>query len=255
MSVPQEIIDRLDTWANALAAPLLPLRAIPEGDDSIRLEFRQQIPRSVMIGKLIRAVSGLRGALVLAEAGYVAECAAVLRTVSDFCTEVSAIGFALHRGGEPPSAVRTFVAQYFTPRARTPQELASAERTRYVSREALMKAHRALVEGSSVDTHKLDLNHRFVNMAYDSYVHGAYESTMELWSQRSGHFEMRGHPSVQKREEFIEAVFLKMHEVVVAIELTAAVTAHGEVFRLAREARHTMDASEPWKFTHVDSSA
>lgn len=247
MSIATEIIDQLDDWVNALVAALMPLRAIPEGDDSIRLEFREHIPHSVMIGKLIRAVSGLRGALVLAESGYVAECAAVLRTVSDFCTEISAIGFALHRGGELPNAVRNFVAQYFTPRARTPDELAIAERTRYVSREALMKAHRVLAEGSSVDVNRLDLNHRFVNMAYDSYVHGAYESTMELWNPRTGNFEMRGHPSTEKREEFIEAVFLKMHEVVVATELTAAVTAHAEVFRLAREARHTMDASEPWK--------
>ena len=101
-----------------------------------------------MIGKLVRAVSGLRGALVLAETGHITECAAVLRIVSDFCTEISTIGLALHRGGDVPTAVRDFVAQYFMPRARTPDEFAATERARYVSREALMKVHRTLAESS-----------------------------------------------------------------------------------------------------------
>jgi hypothetical protein len=251
----QEILDKLDSWANQLAAPALPLRATPEGDDAIRLEFRQQIPESVMIGKLIRAVSGIRGALVLAEAGHIAECAAVLRVVSDLCTEISAIGFALDRGGELPPAVKDFVAQYFKPRARTPDEFASAERTRYVTREALMKVHKALAQNHQVDVDVLDRAHRFINMAYDAYVHGAYETTMELWNPRTGSFEMRGHPSHAKREEFVEAVFLKMHEVVVATELTAAKTSHVEVFAQAREARRAMDAAEPWKHQAAHGSA
>lgn len=255
MNLGQEILDKLDTWANLLVAPALPLRATPQGNDDVRLEFRQQIPESVMLGKLIRTVSGLRGALVLAEAGHIAECAAVLRVVSDLCTEISAIGFALDRGGELPDAVRDFVAQYFNPRARTPEEFASAERTRYVTREALMKVHKAVAQNHLVDADRLDQTHRFVNMAYDAYVHGAYETTMELWNPRTGVFEMRGHPSRAKREEFVEAVLLKMHEVVIATELTAAKTSHAHVFEQAREARRAMDAAEPWKYQVAHGSA
>jgi hypothetical protein len=84
-------------------------------------------------------------------------------------------------------------------------------------------------------------------MTSDAYVHGAYETTMELCDPLTGRFLVGGHPDVLKREEFVEAVFLKLHEVVIALELTAAVTAQDAVFRAAREARHTMDRSEPWK--------
>lgn len=255
MSFARELIDRLDGWVNALAAPLMPPRVVPEGDDLLRLEFRQHIPHAVMVGKLVRAVGGLRGALVLAEAGYVAECAALLRMVSDFCTEISAIGEALNRGGDPPRAVWNFVNQYFTPKARTPAAYAAAERTRYVNREEMMKAERRLAEGTTVDGEQLRIVHQFLNMIYDAYVHGAYETTMELCNPSTGLFAMRGHPSAAKRQEFVEAVFLKMHEVVVAVEFTAAVTAHAHVFEAAREARHTMDASEPWKLQNVESSA
>lgn len=255
MNLGQEILDKLDAWANLLVAPALPLRATPQGDDAVRLEFRQQIPESVMLGKLVRAISGLRGALVLAQAGHIAECAAVLRVVSDLCTEISAIGFALGRGGELPRAVTDFVVQYFKPRARTPEEFASAERTRYVTREASMKVHKAVAQNHPVDADRLDQTHRFVNMAYDAYVHGPYETTMELWYPQTGVFEMRGHPSHAKREEFVEAVFLKMHEVVVATELTAAKTSHAHVFEQAREARRAMDATDPWKYQVAHGSA
>ena len=247
MSLARELIDRLDGWVNELAVPLMPPRVVSEGDDRVRLEFREHIPHAVMVGKLVRAVSGLRGALLLAEAGYVVECAALLRMVSDFCTEVSAIGEALNRGGELPREVRNFVNQYFTPKERTPEEYIAKEHPRYVSRTELMKAEVRLAEGTPVDGERLRTFHRFLNMTYDSYVHGAYETTMELYNPSTGVFAMRGHPEASKRQEFVANVFLKMHEVVVAVEFTAAVTAHAEVFKAAREARHVMDASEPWK--------
>jgi len=70
---------------------------------------------------------------------------------------------------------------------------------------------------------------------------------MELCDPDTGRFMMRGHLSPSKRQEFVEAVLLKLHEVVVALEITAAVTAHAEIFKAARDARHVMDDSEPWK--------
>lgn len=246
MTMATELIEQLDGWVNALAAPLMPPRVVPEGEDRLRFEFREHIPHSVMIGKLVRAVSGLRAALLLAEVGHITECASVLRMVSDFCTEISAIGEAVNRGGDQPRAVRDFVNQYFTPKPRTVAEYVAAERTRYVSREELMKADIRLAEGTTVNGEELRSVHQFINMTYDAYVHGAYETTMELCDPRRGIFAMRGHPAEEKRQEFVEAVFLKMHEVVVAVEFTAAVTAHADVFRAARDARHVMDASEPW---------
>jgi methionyl-tRNA synthetase len=118
-----------------------------------------------------------------------------------------------------------------------------------------MKAKARMVEGTEVDGEQLRIVHNFLNMTYDAYVHGAYETTMELFDQATGVFAMRGHPDKAKREEFVENVFLKLHEVVVAIELTAAVTAHADVFSAARTARHTMDASEPWKLASVEGLA
>jgi hypothetical protein len=247
LSFARELIDKLDEWVDKLVAPLMPLRKVVEGPDLIRLELREHIPHTVMIGKCVRAVSGIHAALALADLGYVAECATLLRMVSDFCTEITAIGEALNRGGDLPRAVRIFADHYFVPKPRTPDQFAAAERTRYVSREELMKAEVRLAENANVDGEELRTVHKFINMTYDAYVHGAYETTMELCDAETGRFMMRGHLSPSKRQEFVEAVFLKLHEVVIVLELTAAVTAQGEIFKAARDARHAMDNSEPWK--------
>ena len=43
------------------------------------------------------------------------------------------------------------------------------------------KVHKTLAEHhQSIDAQLLDSTHRFVNMAYDAYVHGAYESRWPL---------------------------------------------------------------------------
>jgi hypothetical protein len=242
------ITNELNVWVNQLSAPLMPPRMVPEGEDLIRLEFRYHTPHSVMVGKAIRAVSGLRAALVLADLGYLTECGTLLRVVSDFCSEIIAIGHALHKGGELAPAVKKFVEQYFAPKARTPEQLAASERVRYVSREELMRAGRPAAD-TNVDGEHLHVIHRFLNMTYDAYVHGAYETTMELCNPLTGRFMTDGYPDGSKRQEFVDAVALKLHEVVVATEITAAVTASAEVFAAAREARHTMDAAHLWRYS------
>ena len=120
---------------------------------------------------------------MLAQVGYITESAVVLRTVADFCTEISVIGFTLHQGGDLPAVVEEFVAQYFMARARTPEELATLK-PRYVSREALMKIHRQ----NQIDSNQTERLHRFLNYTLDAYVHGSSDTTMDLWNPHKNSF-------------------------------------------------------------------
>ena len=242
-----EVLDKLDGWVNELARPLLPPKRIPVGDRYLRLEFRHHLPPSVMIGKLVRAVSALRAARSLAQSGYITESGSLLRMVSDFCTEIQAIGESVHGDGTLPKAVQEFVNQYFQPRALTADEYDKAEKVRYVSREELMKADVRRAAAAGIDGEDMRKQHRYVNMAYDSYVHGAYETTMELYDPRTEIFQMRGHQDMAVRDEHEEAVALKLVEVVSAIEVTAAVAGAASVFEGARESRRAMMTRAPWK--------
>ena len=245
------ILGHLDGWVEELARPIVPPRRIDVGDNYFRLEFQQHLPHTVMIGKLVRAASGIGAAFSLSESGYVVESGAVLRIVSDFCAEVGAIGGALNRGGELPKPVTDFVDQYFTPKQRTPEEYAVAERVRYVSREDLMKSDIVAVVGSGIDVERVRSLRRFLNMGGDAYVHGAYETTMELCEPRTGRFFLGGHPDSETRRTHLEFAALKLHEVVVAVELTAAVTSTAHVFEAARNTRREMDRLDPWKLEHA----
>jgi hypothetical protein len=242
---PRSVVEQLDGWANQLAAPLLPPTVTRDGDH-VRLMFREHLPHTVMVGKAIRAVSGLRAALLLAEAGFITECGALLRIVFDFCTEINAVAEALNRGGEPPAEVKKFVNQYFIPRPRTPDELAAAEKTFYVAREELMKAEVRMAQDMKLDGEVIRKTHRFLNMSYDAYVHGAYETTMELCDAANRRFLMRGHPEQSVRTDFITATFITMHEVVGALRLTAAMTACSPVYEEAGEVLRTMITRPPW---------
>ena len=251
MALELEVLEKLDHWANALIAPA-ELRFTPEGEHERRLEFRHQTSENVMVGKLVRAVSGFRGALALAQVGHITECGVVLRSVSDFCTEISAIAASKHHEGGVHLAVKEFVQQYYVPRSRTPEEFDERERPRYVAREKLMRAFEALAEPLPIDMERLKRTSRFLKMIYDSYTHGAYETTMELWNPQTRSFEIRGHPSPKKRGECVDAVFQMMPEVVMAVEMTASVTGNSNVFRQARRARRAMEATEPWAITETD---
>ncbi len=101
-----------------------------------------------------------------------------------------------------------------------------------------MKADLRLAESAKLDGEKLRNYHRFLNMVYDAYVHGSYETTMELYDPVTGGFMTSGNTPISKREEFVEALFLKLHEVVHALELTAAVTANESVFKEGFRNRH-----------------
>lgn len=233
-----DLIEKLDEWANKLAAPLLPPVENPAAE---RLEFCQHTPHTVMIGKCVRAVSGIHAALALANQGYVTECASIIRMVWDFCTEITAIGEALNRGGEFPKAVHTFVEQYFVPKSRTLEQFEKTELPHYTSREELLKGEVRLAQKADVDGEKMRTVHRYLNSRFDAYVHGAYETTMELYDPRMGRFRMRGHSSPLKRQEHVEAVFLTLPNVVSALQLTAAVTSHQDVYNATRDARRALE--------------
>ena len=235
-----DLIDKLDEWTNKLAAPLLPP---VENAVTDRLEFSEHTPRTVMIGKCVRAVSGIHAALALVELGYVAECAAIMRMVSDFCSEIITIGIALQSGAELPDAVRKLVEGYFVLMPRTLEDFRKTGRPRYPSRNDLMKVETRWAKMVGINNEQWQDLPKFLNTLSDAHVHGAYETTMELYDPRTGYFRMRGFESRYRRRGHFESVILKLHEVVVALQFTASVTGHQEVWNATQDARRALDTA------------
>jgi len=240
--VTRRIIDQLENWMKPLAAPFLPLVQAPETHGEFHWEFREQRPETVMIGKAVRMVSGIRASLLLADSGFTVECASLLRMVSDFSQEILAVAEGLIAGRMTEPQER-FVRQYFAPMARSPEEYEQSERERYVSREELFKAHFRLAAESTDKADEMRRLSRFLNYVYDKYVHGAYLTSMELYTGRDDSFMLDGHESEQHRDIARVSVAGKLHEVVSALGMMALVfgndTLNGEI----REARRALEAS------------
>lgn len=146
--VARGIIDELGGWVVRLAAPLLPAQCVAHGD-SFRWEFAEDTPLALLISKVVRMASGIRAAMLLADAGFVTECACLLRIVSDLGTEVTAVGEG-ELAGKHTTAQRQFIEQFF---GRQPVDTAGVppEKERYVSREELMKSHVRLACEAGLD--------------------------------------------------------------------------------------------------------
>jgi len=79
--------------------------------------------------------------------------------------------------------------------------------------------------------------------AYDSYVHGAYESAMELFTGRTYTFMLAGHESIRHRCMVKVAVAGKLTEVLGALGLMAVSRKQVPLFVTIRQAMHDLDAS------------
>src|SRR6516225_2340559 len=92
--VTERVLSQLEDWLNELAAPLLPLKEVPAGPpdgNGFRWAFREETERALVVGKSVCMISGIRAAFILVDLGYVIECGTILRTVSDFASEITSI--------------------------------------------------------------------------------------------------------------------------------------------------------------------
>jgi len=243
--VTRRIIAQLDTWVAVLAAPFLPLVQMPEDGGAFHWEFREQRPETLMIGKAVRMVSGIRASLILADSGFTTECASLLRMVSEFSQEILSVGEGLVEG-RLTEAQQRFVRQYFSPLARSVEEFEKSEKERYVSREELFRAHYRLLAKTSEEVDKMRGISRFLNYAYDKYVHGAYLTAMELYNGYDNSFVLDGHESEEQKAIARTAVAGKLHEVVSALEIMASFSDNFSLQEELREARHALDASQEY---------
>ena len=191
--VTRETIDHAEQWVHELAKLLSPpVKVTVQG--TFRWEHPERDASSAQVAKAVRAVSGLRGAMHLADLRHTAECATLLRTVADFSAEIEYLGEALLEGRLTDDQSR-FVDQHFAPFPSDPDELAAREREYYIGRKDMAKARSRLFTKWGGDAKELDKIAAYLNKGYDSFVHGANGSAMELFTGRTTSFMLNGHES------------------------------------------------------------
>ena len=153
------------------------------GPDGFRWELGESTPFVLLVAKAVRTASGVRVAMLLAESGFVAESASLLRMVSDFATEAFAVAEGELRD-KRTKAQRDSVDQFFERKPTTPGATVAGRKRLYVGRDELMKAHVRLSNDVGLDGEET---------LYDGYIHGAYLTAMELYHGGRHEFMLFGH--------------------------------------------------------------
>lgn len=228
--VTKQVLAQLDEWLSELAAPLLPLKKVPAGPpeaNGFRWAFREETERALVIGKSVRMISAIKAAFILLDQGYVTECGTLLRTVSDFANEIASITEGV-RSGNPTTAQKKFVEQYFRPIAEDPDEYDAQKNDEFVTRDKLLSAHYRLAEEQykanvkdSPNPDRVRKVFRYLAHMYDKYVHGAYITAMELYNGDTWRFMVSGHESAEYRIVCKTQAASKLHEAICAMCMIA----------------------------------
>ena len=191
MPVTRSTIPRLSEWVDQITTRLPEPERDPLPSGGFRWRHGAPNADSLLVTKAVRIASGLRAALMLADNRHTVETGVILRTVADFSAEVMFIAEGVLEGRLTQEQAE-FIEQHHAPLARTADEFAEREHQWYVGRKAIAKAQRRLAEKWGADPEFLQKLTEFLNYGYDSYVHGKYESAMELFSGADMRFMMNG---------------------------------------------------------------
>ncbi len=240
--VTRTVIDRAEMWVHELASSLEPPIKVPVLN-SFRWEHPQKDASAAQVAKAVRAVSGLRAALQLADLGYTAECGTILRTVADFSSEIEYLGEALLEG-RLTSDQQKFVEQHFAKFPTDSDELAAREREYFIGRKDIANARRRLFKKLDGPTDEVDKIVAYLNKGYDSLVHGSNESAMQLYSGRTAAFMLRGQESALHICSAKVAVAGKTKEFLNALRLMALTRGHRLMNDAIRAAFIELDTSK-----------
>jgi hypothetical protein len=252
--VTERVLAQLDEWLSELAAPLTPLKMVPAGPpeaNGFRWAFREETERALVIGKSVRMISAIRAAFILVDQGYVTECGTLLRTVSDFSSEITSITEGV-RSGTPTAAQQKFLQQYFTPIPEDPDEYDAQKTEHFVTRDELLSAHYRLAEEQykanvkdSPNPDRVRKVFRYLAHMYDKFVHGAYITAMELYDGNTWSFMVSGHESLEYRAVWKTQAASKLHEAICALHMVAVgMGMTGLVERIQRGQKELYESGE-----------
>lgn len=238
----RNLLENMSGWVDDLA------RRLPEPErqffDEKRFIWRhaQASVEVLQVAKAVRLVTALRGALTLADAKLTTECGSLLRTASDFADEIMFL-CEPELTGKTTTALRKFVEQAFASIPTSLDEWREWERDRYVGRGAVYKALGRMAERTGQDGDLLRTTASWLIHGYDKYVHGSYDSAMELYHGGSRRFTTEATESERLINGSLRAVAWKTHDGVAAFELMSFTRGPGPLYSTIQRERRRHESA------------
>ncbi len=159
-------------------------------DDWFQYRKEDQDARVVALSRMVRIVSGLRAVKLLGERGYLAEMGVLLRTVDDFCDEVTFLVEG-HAEGKPGNQAQRFIDHFFAETLISHRpDSGQVQGPDRVKRNKIRAGQSRFLQPENPSDVQVKVGK--VDRGFDSYVHGGYPTVMELYEGRSGSFSTTG---------------------------------------------------------------
>lgn len=236
-----ELLEKTDGWLSRLLATSPTVKQSPVAGGFV-WRFEDETPLTVMICKAARMISGVRAAWLLVQSGYTTESSSLLRIVSDFGSEIVAVAEGV-LADQLTSAQQEFVRQFFLPRPRTLAEHLVHKKERYVNRAELLNSQLRLANARGGDGEHLRNLKRAMDFGFDGYVHGTYDTTMELYHGGLGAFMLHGHESDHVRCLHAVSVSGKLRELILSFSMISEVVRDNQLFDELVTAMNQLDES------------
>jgi hypothetical protein len=154
-------------------------------------EYPEPSAKVVTVLKLVRAAHGLSAIDLLCRAGLFIDAGALMRCVNDSLSEIY---FLLEDFPNTSSNVDQFIAEFS---ARTIDGYLSDE-TPQIPTKKIRSAVVRVLKGNHDDATRKLLERIF--KTFSGYVHASYSHIMEVYNGKTCDFNLRGVPSVTRRE-------------------------------------------------------
>jgi hypothetical protein len=161
-----------------------------------RFRFENPTPNILQVLMCARVASGLRAALILLMEAHTTEIGVLFRTIDDFLADINFIDEILEKGAENVTqAQREFVELYFVDDARTIEERLedSVKKINHNARRQKVQASEARLLGFG-DPDRVKKIAATIDKAFSGYIHGDYQTAMEMYGGPNPHFHTHGMP-------------------------------------------------------------
>ena len=235
----------MPVWVDAFARHLPPPKRVLVDGRGFQWRHAENTAEVLQVAKAARMVAALRAALVLADSGYTTECGSLLRTACDFHDEIFFLGEPKLPDSSVTSAHTRFIEQAFQPIPKSEEEWTERKHEYYVGRGEVLKAILRIAEKTGHDGGCLREASNRRSRIYDKFVHGSYESAMELYTERTNGFMTTGVESESAHliASMLGAVAGTTNEGIMALEFMAYTRGPDPLYDTIREIGQSHNAA------------
>jgi hypothetical protein len=197
------VTEELPAIVNRLSAKHGKPTFIEDGADS-RFLYESPTWVTYQLLKAVRAVSAIRGALILLQYGHTVESNTLLRTIADFIADMIFAQDAIEAGANNAEQERE-LNQFFEDFMDHPRlQHAGTFKMRRAQRDKIQAAQGRYFDEKN--PHRPRMLAGAIDHVFAGYVHGSYSTAMEMYAGGRDTFEMQGLLGSSRVAESLEAL-------------------------------------------------